>query len=133
MRDFVRQQTARLLDQFAEQLTVAARTGDADAIHDLRVSIRRLSRCLRVFAEFYPGRSWKKVRAQLSDLLHTAGIVRDRDIGLDLLVAAGVSKRAALAARLADERREASRELWIEIRRWQERNIASKWRRRLGL
>ena len=40
----------------------AAREGDADSIHDVRVAMRRLSRCLRVFAPFYPQGSVEKIR-----------------------------------------------------------------------
>ena len=47
MRDYVHRQTSILLRRFGMQVTRAARDGDPDAIHDLRVSIRRLSRCLR--------------------------------------------------------------------------------------
>src|ERR1039458_6517364 len=48
MREYVSDQTGELLRHLAFQVTRTARTGDAEAIHDLRVAIRRLSRCLRV-------------------------------------------------------------------------------------
>src|ERR1051326_5383177 len=84
MRDFVQRQTTDLLAKLSAEIERAAGDRDPDAIHDLRVAIRRLSRCLRVFSQFYPGRSWKKARAQLSELMHAAGAVRDRDIALEL-------------------------------------------------
>ena len=62
MRDYALAQTAILLRRLAFQANRAARTGDADAVHDLRVAIRRLSRCLRTFAQFYPDNSWKRMR-----------------------------------------------------------------------
>jgi len=133
MREYVRQQTAILLRRFAFQVNRAARAGDAAAIHDLRVAIRRLSRCLRAFAEFYPDRSWKKIRNQLSTLMDAAGAVRDRDIALELLAEAGIPPNAAVVARLQVERRKASHELLLEIRRWKGRSFSQKWRSRLGL
>jgi hypothetical protein len=73
MRDYARQQTAILLRRLAYQLNRAARNGDADSIHDLRIAIRRLSRCLRVFAPFFPADSWKKIRRRLAELMEATG------------------------------------------------------------
>jgi CHAD domain-containing protein len=133
MRDHARLQTSILLRRLAYQLNRAAGDADADSIHDLRVAIRRLSRCLRVFAAFYPGDSWKKVRRQLAELMEAAGRVRDRDIALQLLAEAGVPPRSAISTRLAGERRKASHELLLEIRRWKRRSFSRKWRSRLEL
>ena len=79
MREFARSQTAFLLRRFAYQAGRVSRDCGADAIHDLRVSIRRLNRCLRTFADFYPRRSWKPVRRKLHALMEAAGAVRDDD------------------------------------------------------
>ena len=133
MRDYARLETAILLRRLAYQLNRAARDGDAESIHDLRVAIRRLSRCLRVFAPFYPGDSWRKIRDRLGELMQAAGRVRDRDITLQLLAEAGIPARAAIATRLAAERRKASHELLLEIRRWKARSFSRKWRSRLEL
>jgi CHAD domain-containing protein len=133
MRDYARLQTAILLRRLAYQLNRAARNGDAESIHDLRVAIRRLSRCLRVFSPFFPDGSWKKVRHRLAELMEAAGKVRDRDIALQLLAEAGIPARAAVATRLAGERRKVSHELLLEIRRWKGRNFSRKWRSRLEL
>jgi CHAD domain-containing protein len=133
MRDYVRAETGRLVERFGAELKRAAREADADAIHDLRVSIRRLSRCLRVFAGFYPGRSWKKIRAELHGLLQSAGAVRDRDIALELIGEAGVSARAGICRRLSTERKAAELEMIEEIGRWSRRDPAAKWRRKLEI
>jgi CHAD domain-containing protein len=133
MLDYARHETAILLRRLAYQLNRAARGGDAESIHDLRVAIRRLSRCLRVFAPFYPSGAWKKIRRQLADLMEAAGKVRDRDIALQLLAEAGIPAHAAIAARLAGERRKANHELLLEIRRWKGRSFSRKWRSRLEL
>jgi CHAD domain-containing protein len=133
MRDYARLQTAILLRRLAYQLNRAAHSGDADSIHDLRVAIRRLSRCLSVFAPFFPSDSSKKIRRQLAELMQAAGRVRDCDIALQLLAEAGIPAHAASAARLAGERRKASHELLLEIRRWKGRSFSKKWRSRLEL
>lgn len=131
MREYARRRTNILLSHLAVEVKRAAQSGDAGAIHDLRVAIRRLSRCLRVFAQFYPDGSWKKVRVELSDLLHLAGVVRDRDIALELLSEAGVAKPAAVVARMEQERRQAGHELLAAVRSWRDGGVAAKWRRQL--
>lgn len=133
MREYARCETILLLRKLAAEIRGAAQTADPDSIHDLRVAIRRLSRCLRAFAPFYPGRSWKKARAMLSDLLHTAGTVRDRDIALELLAKARVARRTPVVARLEAERAEAHGVLVAELRRWRDRRFASQWLGLLGL
>jgi CHAD domain-containing protein len=111
----------------------SARSSDPDSIHDLRVAIRRLSRCLRTFSQFYPGHSWKQYRRQLADLLQAAGKVRDRDIAIKMLEKAGIPGRAAIVARLKAERQRTGRELLQEIRRWNKRGFSRKWRTALEL
>jgi CHAD domain-containing protein len=133
MREFVRLETAVLLRRFAFQVNRAATSGDADSIHDLRVANRRLSRCLRVFSQFYPDPSWKKIRRALADLRDLAGAVRDLDIALELLAASGISPEAAIMTQLQAERRQAGQALVLEVRRWKSRGFSRKWRIRLGL
>lgn len=131
MQAFVRRQTATLLDKFEGAIDGAAEDHGPEAIHDLRVSVRRLSRCLRAFAQFYPGRSWKKARVELSDLLHAAGAVRDRDIALELLAKAGVAGRSPVVIKLKLERASAHNRLIAEIEGWRSSKRADHWRRRL--
>jgi CHAD domain-containing protein len=131
MRGFVRLQTGILLRRLASQVNRTARTGDADTVHDLRVAIRRLSRCLRVFAQFYPGRSWKRIRRRLADLMEACGSVRDRDIAIALLEKAGVPAASPLVRQLDAERRAAHRALRRELLRRKARGFSRRWRVRL--
>jgi CHAD domain-containing protein len=133
MREHARLQTAALLRRLAFQLNRIARSSDADAVHDLRVAIRRLSRCLRVFSSFYPGDSWKKARQELKALMNEAAEVRERDVALLLFTEAGVGQRAPITTRIAAERREAARTLRLAARHWKSRNFSRKWRSRLDL
>jgi CHAD domain-containing protein len=137
MRHYARQQTALLMDRLTAALNRAARTGDAQSIHDVRVAMRRLSRCLRVFAPFYPDGSWKKIRRRISALMALAGAVRDCDIAIELAGRAGAARPragdAALVAQLAALRRKTGRDLLLEIRRWKSRDFPRQWRSRLEL
>ena len=131
MREYVRLQTRSLLLRLVSEMNRTACAGDAEAIHDLRVAIRRLSRCLRVFAQFYPGHSWKPIRRRLADLMDACGSVRDRDIAIGLLEQAGVPADSPLVPQLAAQRRTADRKLRRELWRWKERNFARRWQVRL--
>lgn len=133
MREFALLQTAILLRRLAFEVNLAARNSDPTAVHDLRVAIRRFSRSLRVFAQFYPAGSWKKIRRQLAQLMQAAAGVRDRDIALELLAGAGVPRGDAMAVRLEDERRQAAIALQHELRRFRAGNLSHKWRNQLEL
>ena len=133
MREYVHRQTGTLLRRLAIQVTRTARTGDAEAIHDLRVSIRRLSRCLRVFAQYYPPRSWKPVRRRLSELMDACASVRDRDIAIGLLRQAGVPAASPLLRQLDVERRAAVQQLHLELRRWKVAAFSRQWRVQLEI
>ncbi|HTS26134.1 MAG TPA: CHAD domain-containing protein [Bryobacteraceae bacterium] len=133
MHEFVLRQTANLLDRFAHEVKRSAKSDDADAVHDLRVAIRRLSRCLSVFSEFYPKRPWKKIRRQLDDLRDLAGAARDQHIALELLAESGVGEGTLIVAYIQAERRKATRELASEIERLQACGFSRKWRASLGL
>ena len=133
MRDYARSQTVRLLQHLAATLQHAAHDADAEAVHNLRVAMRRLSACLRVFAPFYPPGSWKKVRRRISVLMAAAGTVRDCDIAMELARSAGLGRSRGLMPLLTAHRRKAGHDLQAELRRWKERDYPRRWSRRLEL
>ena len=133
MREYARVQTAVLLRRLAYEVNHAAKSGDADSVHDLRVAIRRFSRCLRTFDQFYPRHVGKRCRRELSELLGAAGEVRDRDIALEMIAKAGISARASIVTRLRAERMKASHDLLAEVRRWSHSDFSRKWRNALEL
>jgi len=133
MREHARRETGTLLRRMAFQLNRVSRRADAGSVHDLRVSVRRLSRCLRTFASLYRGNYWKKIRVELHRLMEAAGAVRDRDIALELLAQAGVRKSAPLMKRIDADRRRLVRELSLEIHRLKGADYSRKWRNRLEL
>jgi len=133
LREFARLQTAALLRRLAFEVNRAAKNVDDARVHDLRVAIRRFSRALRVFAQFYPARKAKRIRRRLSELMVAAGGVRDRDIALMLLAEAGLPPDSTLAVSLASERDQAAGILAKELRRFRTGNLSRKWRNRLEL
>ena len=133
MDRYAREQASARLNRFAVQLRRASRSPDADAIHDLRVSIRRLSQCLKIFGEFFPAREVKKVRRRLRKILGAAAEVRNRDIAAELARKAGVSADSPVLARLSDERMITGKELEVALKRWRQRELSSRWRTKLGV
>ena len=133
MRQFAREQTVELIHKLVEAVHQAAREADEESIHDVRVAMRRLSRCLRVLAPFYPDGYWKKIRHRLSTLMAAAGAVRDCDIAMELLRQSGVSRRAAVMVRLAEARKKHGHELLRELRQWKREGFQHKWKSRLEL
>ena len=133
MKEYVRAHTATLLRRLAYEVSRAAKSGDAEAIHDLRVAIRRFSRCLQVFSQFYPGQSWKKIRRRLAGLMEAAGAVRDLDIAIELIADTDGSPNGHLISKLEGRRREAHRGLLDEVGHWNHRGFSKKWRNSLGL
>ena len=133
MRKFAHLQVDALLRRLAAQLKRTAETADAESVHDLRVAIRRLSRALRSFAQFFPAKQWKRIRKELSNLMEAAAAVRDNDVALELVEKAGAAERARVALTLQARRGEAEAELREELRNWQGRGFAREWREALEL
>ena len=133
IRAYAHGQAGDLLRRMAFQAGRAARVKDEEAVHDLRVSIRRLSQCLRVFEQFLPRDRAKRLRRKLSGIMDLASEVRNRDIALKLLRAGGVPAESALASALSQDRGERARLLTAGLKRWSRRESEKKWRARLGL
>lgn len=133
MREYARLQTAILLRRLAYEIGQAGNTPTPGVVHDLRVAIRRLAVCLRLFARFYPRHSAKRIRHRLDTLMEAAATVRDLDITLELLGKAGIPSRSRVAEKLREERRKASNRLSREIRSWKSSGFSRKWRSRLAL
>jgi CHAD domain-containing protein len=121
------------LRRLAFQANRTARLSDAGSVHDLRVSIRRLAQCLRVFGQFFPRERGKKSQHRLSAVLDLASAVRDRDIAMELLAAARIPSDSALVQVLSQERAGAERSLVATLERWSRRGFQKKWRSRLEL
>src|SRR6202047_2788389 len=92
MDRFAGAQAARLLGKLAFQVRHAAKHPNEEAIHDLRVSIRRLSQCLREFHKFFPRKKTKGILNKLGRVMDLAAEMRNRDIAIEL-----IGKEASLA------------------------------------
>jgi CHAD domain-containing protein len=96
----------------------AVREGlDPEAIHDMRVALRRLQAALRMFEACYPPKRLKRHRLRLRKLLRTLGAERDQDVMIATLSnhaeAAPTPVKQALA-RLVAQRRTTKQRLRVE-------------------
>jgi CHAD domain-containing protein len=95
----------------AELRRAAKHPHDAEAIHKLRVAIRRFTQALRVFQASFEPAHFDKMRQPLRKVMHRCGEVRNCDIALDVLEAAGVPADNDVEHRLHRLRSRAARAL----------------------
>jgi CHAD domain-containing protein len=130
--DYARAQARKRLDKLAAEVERAAAEPNPDAIHDLRVSIRRFGQSLRIFGRFFPAGKRKRARKRMKKAMDLAAEIRDRDIAVELLAKAGLAEAEA-AKMLAEERGRAGEALVQAVQRWQGKDFARKWGAQLEL
>ena len=88
MREYAVAKTGTLLE---EAVAAIQARGDPDekAVHKMRVAIRRFQQALRLFRQYLKNRGVKYVKTRLREIMQIAGELRNRDIGIQLLEAAG--------------------------------------------
>lgn len=133
MLQFANDQITARLGKLAFEVRRASKARDAEAIHDLRVAIRRFAQSLIVFGSLVPKRDAAKIRKRLGRMMDDAGRIRDRDIAIEFLGEAGVPAEHPLRRRLAAERAAAEKDLVDRIKRWNQKNVSGKWRAALRL
>jgi CHAD domain-containing protein len=128
MQRFARRQISSLLDNVVFDLHNAGKLKDAEAIHRMRVSIRRLSQALKVFEQYVPSRENKKINKQLHRVMQLSSRVRDLDIALKYLEKHGHATDGLVAKRL-----DGKRQLTEVLYRLSRPDLSLKWRMRLEL
>src|SRR3954452_21762777 len=75
----------KLLARLAFQIHHVRQNGDIEALHDLRVAIRRFGQSLILFKDVFAGKEVKKIRRRLKELMKLTNEARDCDVGIELL------------------------------------------------
>ena len=117
-----------LIDTVVFSLHDALRLHEADAVHRMRVSIRRLQQALRVFEMYLDSSGVKRVRQQLKKAMTAAGNLRNHDIAIELIEKSGKDIPEMRTARLA-----AKNAFRATLRQITKRDLGVKWRAILGL
>ncbi len=122
----------RLLERLAYQVNHTVHTADADAVHDLRVAIRRFSQAIAIGADAFPSKEARKLRRRLKEMMELTNAARDCDVALKLLPKGALPAAAALEAGIRAHRKEHIRLLIPALRRWGTRGTSAKWRAALA-
>jgi len=133
MQKYAARQVAACLGRLAFEVRHCLRNSDADAVHDLRVSIRRFMQSLRSFESLLPRLEAKGIRKQVKTVLQQAGEVRNYDIALELLAGCGYPEDDGVINGLRRLRLEQQRLLLEQVRRLEQRKFSARWRARLQL
>ena len=92
------EETELRLKRFSKNLRHAAKhPEDPEAIHDLRVSIRRVVQTSKTFRELLDPASVKKLRERLHKVMDLCAAVRNCDVALVLLDQVGITTGAAVS------------------------------------
>jgi CHAD domain-containing protein len=116
---FAEAKAAERLKTLAANLRLAKKhPGDADPIHDLRVSIRRFNQSVRIFKDLWDHGHYRKMRRRLRKLMELCGVVRNCDIAIEVLEAAGAPASRALKTHLRKLRSAGESEVKERLQDW---------------
>ena len=129
---FARGEVESRMGRVFEELERASAHPDEDAVHDLRVSIRRFSQALQVFAPLLPGKGVKKIRRRLKVVLDAAAVVRDLDVGMEAVAELGLPEEDSPAGAMREERKMAALFLLGQVYLLRAEDHEREWRQYLG-
>lgn len=114
--DFAASEINRLLRNLTTRIRQTLRSANADAVHDLRVSIRRFDQALLVFGDLLDKKAVRKTRRRLKEIMALAGAVRNCDIAEQLLARqfSGVGKNIRTQRASANKSLAAALSDWID-------------------
>lgn len=130
IQEYAAEQLTGLLAILAARVRDAAQHPGAREIHDVRVSIRRFTQGLLLFADFFPEGHVKKIRRMLKRMMRLTSEVRNRDITLEYLQKI---KHTEHRRRLEKERSDYQQKFSGMVRRWNSRDFSARWRTGLSL
>lgn len=128
MRDFATAKTRELLDVAVEALMIAAQSAGVEAVHKMRVSIRRLQQALRLFKQYFRKRGVERLKKQLKEIMTAAGELRNHDIAIALVRRLGTPVPVLVERRIV-----AKQQLSDVLLRVVQPDLRERWVRQLGM
>lgn len=104
LRDFTQRKIIEMQKRVESESTRIKAKADAEAVHDLRVAIRRLTQVLHILGPAVGKNKSKAMRQALRPIMDFAGDVRNYDIAIELCRSAKIPARSALLRRLREDR-----------------------------
>ena len=98
----------KLLERLAYQVNHTVHTADVEAVHDLRVAIRRFAQSLYLFKSAFAAKEVRKVRRRLKELMEATNEVRDCDVAMNLMDQREFAGLPALQQAIRTRRKEAA-------------------------
>jgi CHAD domain-containing protein len=120
-RPFAVEQARGQLKRLSSQISRAIKSSNADAVHDLRVAIRRFTQAIAVT-------DLRKNRRRLKKMMADAGEVRNCDVALKLNNRFKAPQAVHLQSRLESRRKESEDVLVAGLIKWRDRRLSVKWR-----
>jgi CHAD domain-containing protein len=124
-RQFAMEQARSQGKHLALQISRAVKSCSAEAVHQVRVAIRRFTQTVAVSRAYVPGADFKKNRKRLKKIMAGAGEVRNCDVALKLVTKFRAPHAVSLRAKLRSRRTESARALVSDLRKWRERKISA--------
>jgi CHAD domain-containing protein len=104
-----------------------------EAIHRLRVSLRRFRAVLDTFPKFFPARERQRIRGAIRIVFGAAGEVRNRDIAAELVAGLAAEAAAGVTRKMRLERLAFEQPLRDLLLGWVRSDFAAQWRQGLRL
>jgi CHAD domain-containing protein len=126
-RRFTVGQARTHLRRLALQIGRAIKACDPDAVHDVRVAIRRFTRAIAVCQPYVRAADMRKNRRRLKKIMTVAGEVRNCDVALKLIAKLRIPQTRTLRLRVQRRRRLSALELTSELKKWRDRRKSIQW------
>jgi CHAD domain-containing protein len=127
---FAIEQAGRLLRNLTLQINRTLKSSNADAVHHVRVAIRRFSQAIAVCRSCFPGqlagKDMRKTRRRLKKIMTAAGEVRNCDIAMKFVGRWRVAHAVQLKSKLQSLRKDSAGILTSELTRWKDREMPIK-------
>jgi CHAD domain-containing protein len=130
---FSAEQGSGFLRSLNLQTARALKFAGIEAVHDLRVAVRRSRQVLKILKPWLPREESRLLWRELKELMARAGDVRDLDIALHLLRAIDIPKNRRILSEFHEARASAAHALHESLSDFHTRDTGAAWRRALKL
>jgi CHAD domain-containing protein len=125
-RRFAVGQARAHLRRLALRIGRAIESCDADAVHDVRVAIRRFTGAIALCQPYVRSADLRKNRRRLKKIMTVAGELRNCDVALKLIAKMRIPKTRTLSTRLEKRRKQLALPLMSELKKWRRKTLP--WR-----
>jgi len=117
----------KMIDELVTQMRRTAESPDIDAVHDLRVSVRRATEGIRIFKP-----AERRLRKEIKAIREGAAAVRDRDVTRQILRRHRLPASDPACIYLQGQRDLAASQLQQFLNLQLRRDRPARWRRWIG-